>query len=225
MKNILMVSTVSFLFFIACKSGKNISNPRSKSIDESSLPIYKTSINGMISVMEDNKRDIWQKPDVIIKSLGNIKKQTIYDLGAGTGYFSTKFANQGAYVIVAEPDPRFLEFLNRKVDSLNNSKIEVRQIPFDNPMLKKQEVDWVFCANTYQLINNRIEYFTKVKLGIKPNGKLMLVNHKKIDSPNGPPKGRRISISETVTELQKSGYKIESVDSTSLPENYIIIAK
>jgi SAM-dependent methyltransferase len=225
MFRVVVIVTLNVLLFFGCKSNKNIVTAKVKAVSESSLPVYKTSINGMINLMEDDNRDLWQKPEVIIDAMGNINTLIIYDLGAGTGYFSTKFVSKGANVIAAEPDPRFFTFLKNKVDSGYKNKIELRQIPFENPILNKQEVDWVFCANTYQLISNRVEYFSEVKKGLKKNGRLILVNHKKIESPNGPPKDKRISPEETINELNKSGYHIEKVDSTSLPENYIIIAK
>ena len=98
------------------------------------------------------------------------------DIGAATGYFSVKFANRGANVIAADVSDGFQEYLKERLEKEHIKNIELRKIPYDSPLLKDNEADIVFIANTYHHIENRTSYFSKVKQGLKPGEKVIITD-------------------------------------------------
>ncbi|MEX0288040.1 MAG: class I SAM-dependent methyltransferase, partial [Flavobacteriaceae bacterium] len=139
--------------------------------------------------------------------------------------FSVKLAEKGAKIIAADVDDEFQAFLQNRIEKDNLENIETRKIPYDSPGLKEGEVDMVFIVNTYHHIENRSEYFAKVKKGTKPDGELVIIDFYKSDIPVGPPLDHKISMDVVINELKKANYTSFEVNVDLLPYQYIIKAK
>lgn len=184
-----------------------------------------SSVKDLIERFESAERDAYQQPEKVLEYLGNIQGKMIMDIGAGSGYFSVKLAEKGAKVIAADVDDEFQEFLNDRIEKNNLKNIETRKIPYDSPKLKAAEVDMVFIVNVYHHIENRPEYFTKVKKGTKPDGELVIIDFYKSEIPVGPPLSHKLPIDVVVNELKKANYTSFNVNVDLLPYQYIIKAK
>ena len=187
--------------------------------------MHRSSVKDLIERFESPERDSYQKPEKVIEFLGDIQGLTIMDIGAGSGYFSVKLAEKGAAVIAADVDDEFQEFLKDRIQKDNLKNIETRKIPYDSPDLKEKEADVVFIANTYHHIENRAEYFTKVKKGTKPGGELVIIDFFKTDLPVGPPVNHKLSMDVVVNELKEAGYTSFVINVELLPYHYVIKAK
>lgn len=188
--------------------------------------MHQSSIQELIKRFESPERDAYQKPEKVLEYLGKIKGKTIIDIGSGTGYFSVKLAQKGAKVIAADVNSEFQEYLKKRIQEHKISNIELRKIPYDNPNLSEQEVDIAVIVNTYHHIENRVEYFSKVKKGLKKEGYIVVIDFFKAeDIPVGPPLDHKLSIDEVVRELKKAGYTYFDVRVDILPYQYIIKAK
>ncbi|CAM3246440.1 class I SAM-dependent methyltransferase [Empedobacter stercoris] len=187
--------------------------------------MHKASTHDLINRFESKERDEYQQPNKVMQYLGDINGKTIMDIGAGTGYFSVKLAKQGANVIAADVNDEFQTFLKKRMEDNKIDNITLRKIPFDSPNLKDNEVDMVLIVNTYHHIDNRAEYFAKVKKGTKNNGELVVIDFFKTDVPVGPPTDHKVSIDEVIAELKKAGYTSFEVNVDLLPYQFIIKAK
>lgn len=187
--------------------------------------MHKSSTHDLINRFESKERDEYQQPNKVMQYLGDISGKTIMDIGAGTGYFSVKLAKHGANVIAADVNDEFLTFLKKRIEDNKIENITLRKIPFDSPDLKDNEVDMVLIVNTYHHIDNRAEYFAKVKKGLKNDGELVVIDFFKTDVPVGPPTNHKVSIDEVVAELKKAGYTSFEVNVDLLPYQFIVKAK
>lgn len=139
-----------------------------------------------------------------------------------------KFADKGAYVIAADVSEAFQDYLKERITQEKIENIELRKLPYDSPSLKNNEVDIVFIANTYHHIENRSEYFSKVKKALRSNGELIIVDFFKTEfteKVQAPAMGMRASVDEIVFELKKAGFTSFEVEVNLLPYQYIIKAK
>jgi cyclopropane fatty-acyl-phospholipid synthase-like methyltransferase len=180
-----------------------------------------TSFEDLVKMFEDSARVEWQKPDEIIDLLGDLEGKTIMDIGAGTGYFAFRMAAKGAKVIAADVDERFIEYIENK----GIERVEARLVPYDNANLKPKEVDAVIIVDTYHHIENRTAYFKTLLKGLKADGRLMVVDFKKVETPHGPPVNHRISADEVIKELKTAGFTTFEIEEDFLPYQYVIIAK
>lgn len=178
----------------------------------------------MIKRLESPERDAYQHPEKVLQYLGDVTGKTIMDIGAGSGYFSTKLAKAGAKVIAADVDEEFQEHLKSRIAEERLENIELRRLPYDSPALGDEEVDMVFMVNTYHHIENRPDYFAEVKRGLKKGGELVIIDFFKADLPVGPPADHKVSMDEVIVELKKAGYTTFEVDVSLLPYQFIVKA-
>lgn len=173
------------------------------------------------------ERAAWQKPDEVIALMGDLGGKTVMDIGSGTGYFSFRLVAAGARVISADVDERFLGIIRDRMarEGLTSEQIELRHVPYDSSTLLPGEADIVLIVDTYHHIGNRTEYFAEVRAGLKPGGKLMVVDFFKRDDPVGPPVAMKMAEDTIVAELREAGYTSFTVNRDLLPYQYIIEAR
>lgn len=176
---------------------------------------------------ESAARDAYQQPEKVLGLIGDVTGETIMDIGSGTGYFSFRLVDAGARVIAADVDDRFQAYIRIRRDSLGipESRLSLRKVPYDNPMLAPGEADKVLIVNTYHHIEDRAEYFRKVRAGLKPGGSLIVIDYFKKDLPVGPPTGMKLSSETVVRELGEAGFTDIRTDESLLEYQYIVIAR
>jgi len=165
--------------------------------------MHQKTFDQLVKQFEDPHRNSWQKPDTVMHILGNLHGKKVMDLGSGTGYFSFRLYDAGAHVICADVDDDFLTYIQNKINEkkVDTSRITTRKVKFDDPLLQTEEADMVLIVNTYHHIDNRPAYFTKVLSGLKPNGKLIVIDFKKRELPEGPPVKMKLTEKEVETAL------------------------
>jgi 2-polyprenyl-3-methyl-5-hydroxy-6-metoxy-1,4-benzoquinol methylase len=181
----------------------------------------------LVARFEAPGREQWQKPEAVIESLGGLNGKTVVEIGSGTGYFSFRLAEAGAHVIAADVDRRFLDYVERRKTErkLGDDKIITRLIPYDSPQLLEKEADLVLLVDVYHHIEDRENYFKQVRAGIKPDGKLVIVDFKMIETSDGPPLAMRISPMQVQAELTAVGFSRFKLDRDMLPFQYILTAE
>ena len=180
----------------------------------------------LVRSFESGERDAWQKPDEVVALLGDIQGKTIMDIGSGTGYFSFRLADAGATVICADVDERFLGHIEKRKSELglDDSQMELRHVPYDSSTLAEGEADVVLIVDTYHHIENRADYFSEVRRGLRPGGQLVVVDFIKKDLPMGPPVAMKMDADTIIEELKAAGYTNFEVNRDLLPYQYIIFA-
>ena len=180
----------------------------------------------LVDSFESAEREHWQKPDEVVAALGDINGMTIMDIGSGTGYFSFRLVEAGAKVICADVDDRFLNHIRQRkeAEGLTDAQMEIRKVPYDSSSLKTAEVDMAIIVDTYHHIQNRTEYFAEVRRGLKPGGRLVVVDFLKIEVPVGPPVEMKLNADTIVDELRSAGFQDFEIDQELLPYQYIIFA-
>lgn len=175
----------------------------------------------------EEKRTDWQNPETVLQAFGNLTDKTVADIGAGAGYFSFKLARVAGRVIALDIDPNALEYINEQKEIVGNwaKNIETRLTPPDVPNLLQNETDAVLVVNTFCFIPKQVNYFERLKDGMKSGAELVIVDFKKGEIPVGPSEDRKMDAGEVRTILRKAGFRKISVDESSLQYQYIIKAQ
>ena len=82
----------------------------------------------------------------------------------------------------------------------------------------------VLIVDTYHHIENRADYFSEVRRGLRPGGQLVVVDFIKEDLPMGPPVAMKMDADTIIEELKAAGYTNFEVNRDLLPYQYIIFA-
>jgi ubiquinone/menaquinone biosynthesis C-methylase UbiE len=176
-------------------------------------------------IFDDPGRDAWQKPEQTIAALGIRPGMVAADLGAGTGYFSSylsKAVGPGGMVLAIDPEPEMVGYLGRRArkDGLTNV-VPVLGLT-DEPFLPKGRVDRVLIADTYHHIDDRLEYFGRMREALAPGGRVAVVDFHKRPLPVGPPPEHKLSREHVLDEMQKAGWRLAE-EKTFLPYQYFLI--
>ncbi|MCB9072232.1 MAG: class I SAM-dependent methyltransferase [Bdellovibrionaceae bacterium] len=171
---------------------------------------------------DDPSRDQWQKPDVVLKNLPLQKSKCIADIGAGTGYFSTKMAHAApkthVYAIDIEQD--MVDYLKTRgeKEGLKN------HIPLKSdetfPTLP-EKCDLLLTVDTYHHLSDRILYFKNLRNQLSPKAEVAIVDFTK-ESPIGPKKEHRLDKELVKNEMQTAGFRL-SREVAGLPHQYFLI--
>jgi len=180
-----------------------------------------------IAMLEDPKRDEYQKPHEVITALKLKKGEVIADLGAGSGYFSFRLAHhlgKGGRVYAVDISPDMIVHLNRRIRDLKaNNVVSVLAAP-DDPLLAEASVDRFFICDTWHHIENHDRYLSLLKKMLKPGGQVVMIDFKKAKTPVGPPMEMRIDRDDLVKEMERNGFRLNT-EYTFLPYQYFIVFK
>jgi predicted methyltransferase len=177
--------------------------------------------NSSAPTTDSDERDKWQKPDEVMKALSLKPGQVVADIGAGTGYFTRRFAAATAptgKAIGIEIDAAMVRALVADARRWNLTNYEARLVPPDDPMLAPRSVDVIFLCDTYHHLNDRVAYFTKVRPSLKPGGQLIIIDY--VKSPEHPE--HSVVREEVVDELRRAGYGLAREFDLLLPKQYFL---
>lgn len=173
-------------------------------------------------VFDDPKRDAWQKPHEVMRALGPNPDAVIADIGAGTGYFSVRFAHMvpkgKVYGVDTEPDMVKHLAERAKREGLGNITA-VKAAPGDPRLPEK--ADLILLVDVYHHIENRERYFSRLRDSLKPGGRIAVIDFR-MDSPEGPPQAARIAPAQVKAELKRAGYALDR-EHGFLPNQYFLV--
>jgi arsenite methyltransferase len=181
----------------------------------------RTAIKALFSVVlsmvaslvscQDYGRDSWQKPDEVMKSLNLKPGDVIADIGAGTGYFTRRFAkavSPGGQALGLEIVSSNVESMKRDADRLGLDTYKARLVEPDDPGFEPGSVDIVFLCDAYHHLRNRVEYFKTVSRGLKKDGRVVIVDFYNKRMAVGPPPSHTVAKAVVLEEMKAAGYKL-----------------
>jgi len=190
------------------------------------------------SVAENYKIDIissepdqtsWKIPNVVIHKMGDLKGQTIADIGAGVGYFAFRLVLRDANVIAVDIDPSSIDLMNSiaflNLDNDQKERFQTRLAIPNDPLLNDDEVDKAILMHLIGFIEDKQDYLSNLKSAIKKGGQLMIMDFKMKKLPEGyPSKEYRVYADELEELLYSLGFDQIVIDDTTLDFQYILTA-
>ena len=164
--------------------------------------------------MEDPRRIEWQKPEQVIDHLFIKQGNTVADIGAGTGYFTTLFSQhvgKNGMVYAVDVDESMVKLLRNRTEKENLRNVTSILAKSDDPLLPNLSTDLVFICDTYLFLENRVPYLTRLRNSLKSGGRLAILSfNTKAEIPGAPPAHKMISKENTIQEVEKAGFALEA---------------
>ena len=168
-------------------------------------------LKAYVAELEEDQRATWQQPERVIATPGLRPGMVVADLGAGSGYFTRRFATavgKEGRVIALDTEQGMLDELQRRAAGRDN--IETRLVAPDDPGLAPASVDLVFICNTGHHLPDRVRYYATLRRALRPGGRLVLVDFYRRKLPIGPPVERKLSRRQTETEAAAAGFRLRA---------------
>ena len=174
---------------------------------------------------ERPERDSWQKPDEVVKALALKNGDVVADIGAGTGYFTRRFAKAVApegkvYAVDIAAD--VLGYLKKRADQENLHNITTIVSVEDDPMLPKDAVDLAFFCDTTHHIEHRTDFYRKMNPGVRKKGRLAIIDYPPGGEHAPHPMEQLVPRSQAIAEAEAAGFKFVK-EFTFLPYHYFLV--
>jgi ubiquinone/menaquinone biosynthesis C-methylase UbiE len=181
-------------------------------------------IDQAVKMFESAEREAWQKPDEVVKQIQLRSGEVVADIGAGTGYFTRRFAtavgSQGK-AIGLDIESTMMTHINAEAQRQGITNLSARQVPPNDPQLAPQSVDVVFICDTYHHMQERVAYARLLAHALKPGGHVVIVDFHKRPLPLGPPIEWKLAPEAVTEEFRQAGVQLaRSMD--FLPYQYFL---
>jgi ubiquinone/menaquinone biosynthesis C-methylase UbiE len=171
---------------------------------------------------DDPARDEWQRPEHVIAILALEPGQAIADIGAGTGYFAVRIARAQpeSTVFAVDIEASMVEYLRQRarVEQLQN--VVAVQGSAQSANLPAA-VDLALIVDTYHHVSDRVAYFRRLRTSLKPNGRVVIVDHRK-DVLQGQSADHRLTVEQMVEEMKQAGYRLDTRHDTLPRQNLLV---
>jgi arsenite methyltransferase len=178
-----------------------------------------------IASLEDPRRDEYQKPHDVIMALGLKEGEVVADIGAGSGYFSLRFAHHigdKGRVYAVDISPDMILYMNRRIREMQLKNVVTILSAPDDPLLMDASVDRFFICDTWHHIENKTQYLALMKKMLKPGGQVIMIDFQTKDLPLGPPPEMKIAREDVLHQMESNGFKLAK-EQTFLPYQYFLI--
>lgn len=178
-----------------------------------------------IPLLEDAGRDTWQKPEEILNALDIKKGQVVADIGAGSGYLTVKLSEcveVDGTVYAVDVQQEMLDYINKRLSNEEGKNVKLVLGNMDDPKLPTGSLDTAILLSTYHEIVHPVDFIKKVKLALKPQGKLAILEFSD-ESPIGPPLQVRLPEDLVISELKQAGFTLSQRHIFLFPYQYFLI--
>ena len=166
-----------------------------------------------------------EQPDRALDVLKIQPGSVVADIGAGSGYFTTRLAGRvgptgRVYAVDIQPEMLRLLGLRLKADNLTNVTLVQGQI--DDPGLSPATLDLELMVDVYHEFSAPQTMLRHLRDALKPNGRLVLLEYRKEDPSIPIREDHKMSVAEAKLEVEAEGFTLAQVDE-SLPRQHILI--
>lgn len=137
------------------------------------------------------------------------KNDIMADIGCGVGYFTipaAKIVGKNGRIFAMDIFPEMLHDVQIKIKENNISNINILLTEENDLKLKNNTVTFAFLSNVLYEIDEKEKFLSEVKRIICPEGKIAILEWRKIKSNFGPPIEDRLDEMDSVKMLDKLGF-------------------
>jgi len=180
-----------------------------------------------IDFLERKDRAVWQKPDEVIQELHLLGAEKIADVGAGSGYFTFRFARAlpEGKVYAIDIEPEMLRHIHHKAMTEGVHNVEVIKSTPDDPKIPAG-VDLVFVCDVIHHVKDPDLWLKKLSSQMKRGTHVVVIEFKEGDLPEGPPAAAKIPRKKLIAMITENNFKLEMDKSDFLPyQEFLIFIK
>ena len=157
------------------------------------------------------ERETEENTETLLQNMEISKKDTIADIGAGSGYHVFKMAEiakNGLIYAVDIQDEMLAELASRKEEN-NSRNVAVIKGSEKSVNLPENSVDKVLMVDVYHEFSYPIEMIASIKKALRPDGKLYLIEYRGEDPSVPIKKVHKMTEKQAVKEMEAAGMKLE----------------
>ena len=164
-------------------------------------------------------------PEFILEKTGIDHPEVIIDLGAGTGFYSTPFADlfEQSKIYACDISHIMIDWMREnispKYENIIPTKMEGNLVPLESGI-----ADFLFMINLHHELDHPEKTLLECHRLLKPKGRQAISDWKKEKTEQGPPLELRVEPEEIKKHLLAAGFKDIHIY-TELSDNYFVTAR
>ena len=174
--------------------------------------------------LERPSRQEEEKPDLTVENLNLEPDDVVADLGAGSGYFSWRIAQQvpEGKVYAVDIQPEMLEAIDSRKAERGVDNIKTILGREDDPQLPPNSIDLALMVDAYHEFAYPREMMTGIVTALKPGGRVVLLEYRQENPMIMIKPLHKMSQKQVKKELQAVGLRWQSTKQF-LPEQHFLV--
>jgi SAM-dependent methyltransferase len=125
-----------------------------------------------------------EMPDDVVANMDLQPNHVVADIGAGSGYFSFRIADQVPLgkVLAVDIQPEMLQLIERQKGEQNVSNIDGVLGEIDDPNLALNSIDAAIMVDAYHEFSHPYEMINGIYEALKPGGRIFLLEYRGEDA-------------------------------------------
>jgi ubiquinone/menaquinone biosynthesis C-methylase UbiE len=176
---------------------------------------------------DDEDRRKWQDPEAILAEAGLEPGMVFADLGCGEGFFAlpaARMVGSEGLVYALDIDAEAIGLLTQAADEEGLENVTAVAGEGENTVLCEECADIVFFGTVLHDFTDAAMVLRNARKMIKPSGKLVNLDWKKVQTELGPPVEIRFDATKASRLISEAGFEVESVRDSG-PNHYVVTAK
>jgi ubiquinone/menaquinone biosynthesis C-methylase UbiE len=175
--------------------------------------------------LDRREREQEEDPDLAMRLIRVARGSTVADLGAGSGYFTTRLARavgaQGR-VYAVDIQQGMLDLLQKTVARERLTNVIPVLGAVDDPRLPPESLDLVLMVDVYHEFSAPQTMLQHIKRALKPGGRLVLLEYRAEDPDVPILSDHKMTKAQVKLEVEHEGFKQQRVYD-DLPRQHLII--
>lgn len=174
--------------------------------------------------LERPNRMMEEHPEAAIAALNLQPTDVVADIGAGTGYFSFRIADQvpEGRVVAVDLQPEMLALMQQVIDQESISNVDLVQGASDSPHLPSESIDWALMVDAYHEFDQPYEMMQGIVKALKPGGHVALLEYRAENPLVLIKRLHKMSQTQVKTEMAAVGLTWVRTDDR-LPQQHLMV--
>ena len=174
--------------------------------------------------LERPSREIQEQPDKTVEQLKLNNDDVVADIGAGTGYFSFRMAQQvpEGKVYAVDIQPEMLDAIAFLKEEKNITNVETILGREDNPNLPDESIDLALMVDAYHEFAYPREMMEGIFKALKPGGRVVLLEYRQENPMIMIKPLHKMTQKQVKKELKDVGLKWQTTKEF-LPEQHFLV--
>lgn len=164
-----------------------------------------------LGVLEGPDRDAWQKPDLVMDTLGIGERSVVADVGAGGGWFTVRLARRvgpNGVVYAQDVQAPMLDSIRRRIDREGFQNVRYIRGERLDPKLPAGALDAVLMVDTYHEFEKPVALLRGVGLALKATGRVGIVDFRSDGGGPGPDFSERVKEERVIEQAAEAGLRL-----------------
>ena len=177
-----------------------------------------------IAFLDRADRAAWQKPDAVVAALGLRGDEILADVGAGSGYFTFRFARAlpRGRVLAIDVDPEMVRHIHHTAMTDGLANVEAVLTKPDDPGVPAT-AGVVFICDVLHHVPQPAAWLAKIFGAVRPGTRLAIVEFKEGDLPQGPPAAIKIAREKVIALADGAGFRFVKEPAGFLPYQHLLL--